>query len=103
MRARLVLALAVAALSAAGGAAASASTLAPPPIISITTGPDGVCVTVSLQTTHCVPVSALASVDGTTQTVPVGLPYRKGDEVCYDPTPTSKGPCVPVGSAATAR
>lgn len=96
MRARLVLVavIGVGAVVSAGGAVAASA--APPPLpVSVTVGPNGVCVTVSLQTTHCVPLSAVQTPD-LNQTLPVGLPYRKGDEVCWDPTPTSKGPCVPL-------
>jgi hypothetical protein len=97
---RIRLAVAVAGLVAVGGAAA-ASAAAPPPLpISITHDDRGVCVTISLQTTHCVPTDAIPQVGVSGQalpgSLPIGLPYQKGDEICYDPTPTSKGPCIPL-------
>lgn len=54
MRARLVLAAAVVAL---GGAVTSAQAAPPPLPVSVTVGPAGVCVTISLQVPQCVPVS----------------------------------------------
>ncbi|MCU1594955.1 MAG: hypothetical protein JWO12_2347 [Frankiales bacterium] len=93
MSVRLALVLACGAVCA-GAVGASANPIGPLPV-SVTVGASGVCVTVSLQTTHCVPLDAVARV-APAQSLPVALPYVKGDEVCYDPTPTSKGPCVPL-------
>ncbi|MDX6215693.1 MAG: hypothetical protein QOG99_1277 [Frankiales bacterium] len=75
---------------------ATASAAPPPPPVSVTFGPEGVCVTVSLEVPQCVAVGLVKSV-GVGQRLPVGVPYRSGNEVCWDPTPTSKGPCVNVG------
>lgn len=93
MRARLILASAVLTLSAAGTLAASAA--APPLPVSVTVGPDGVCVTISLQVPQCVPLSSVTKVQSA-QRLPVGVPYQNGNEICWDPTPTSKGACVPL-------
>ena len=93
MRARLILASAVLTLSAAGTLAASAA--APPPPVGVTVGPDGVCVTISLQVPQCVPLSSVTKVQSA-QRLPIGVPYQNGNEICWDPTPTSKGACVPL-------
>jgi hypothetical protein len=94
VRARLILASAVLGLSAAGSLAASAAPPRPP--VSVTVGPDGVCVTISLQVPQCVPLSSVTKVQGA-QRLPIGVPYQNGNEICWDPTPTSKGACVPLG------
>jgi hypothetical protein len=93
VRARLILASTVLTLSAAGTLAASAA--APPPPVSVTVGPDGVCVTISLQVPQCVPLSSVTKVQSA-QRLPIGVPYQNGNEICWDPTPTSKGACVPL-------
>jgi hypothetical protein len=94
VRARLILASAVLGLSAAGSLAASAAP--PPPPVGVTVGPDGVCVTISLQVPQCVPLSSVTKVQGA-QRLPIGVPYQNGNEICWDPTPTSKGACIPLG------
>jgi hypothetical protein len=91
-------------LVAAGAAVASA---APPPLpVSVWTSDDGVCFVVSKQVPHCVPLDAIRSEPTTAQRTGVAnpippapyipMPYRHGDEICWDPSPTSKGPCINV-------
>jgi hypothetical protein len=64
------------------------------------TSEDGVCFAISQQVPHCVPLSVIkgepTGASLANPVPPVSLPYRKGDEICYDPTPTSKGPCIPL-------
>ena len=97
VRLRLALVAGAALLAGAAGVASASTATAPPPLpISITHDDRGICVTISLQTTHCVPLDAVGPITTADQRLPVGLPYRNGDEICWDPTPTSKGPCIPL-------
>lgn len=93
MRLRLALVLSSAAVL---GATSFASAQPSPPVpVYLHVGSDGVCFAISQQVPHCVPVNVVSQ---QIPVPPVSLPYRKGDEICYDPTPTSKGPCVPLPS-----
>jgi hypothetical protein len=100
VRFRLAVSVATAGLALAGAASASA---APPPLpVHIWTSDQGVCFGISEQVPHCVPVSIVkgrptSERSGIANPVPpVPMPYRHGDEICWDPTPTSKGPCINV-------
>ena len=98
---RFRLAAVTAGLVIAGAGVASA---APPPLpVYVWTSEDGVCFVVSKQVPHCVPGSIIKAPTTTDQRTgvanpvpPLPLPYRRGDEICWDPSPTSKGPCINV-------
>jgi hypothetical protein len=82
-------------------AGASVASAAPPELpVYVWTGDQGVCFVISKQVPHCVPVNIVKGAPTTAGVAnpvpPVSLPYRKGDQICYDPTPTSKGPCITV-------
>lgn len=100
---RIRLAIVSAGLLAAAGAASASA--APPPLpVHIWTSDQGVCFAISEQVPHCVPLSVIkgeptAGSQGSAVANPVPplpMPYRHGDEICWDPTPTSKGPCINV-------
>ena len=57
MRIRTALAAAFVVVAAGAGVASASTTTAPPHIISVTQDDRGICVTISLQTTHCVPLN----------------------------------------------
>ena len=88
-------------LVAAGAAAASA---APPPLpVSVWQSDEGVCFVISKQVPHCVPLDVIKAQPSAGERAgvanpvpPLPLPYRHGDEICWDPSPTSKGPCINV-------
>jgi hypothetical protein len=86
-------------------AVAGVASAAPPPVpVHVWTQDGSVCFVVSQQVPHCLPVKAIETrpaVAGersgvATPVPPISLPYRSGDRICYDPTPTSKGPCIPL-------
>ena len=82
-------------------AGASVASAAPPELpVYVWTSDQGVCFVISKQVPHCVPVNIVKGAPTTAGVAnpvpPVSLPYRKGDQICYDPTPTSKGPCITV-------
>ncbi|MCW2572000.1 MAG: hypothetical protein JWO88_2058 [Frankiales bacterium] len=101
MRVRLAAASAGVILAAGAGVASAA---APPVPVHVWIQDGSVCFVVSQQVPHCLPIKVLEgrpAVAGqrtglATPVPPISLPYKSGDRICYDPTPTSKGPCIPI-------
>ena len=100
---RIRLAVASAGLLAAAGAVGASA--APPPLpVHIWTSDQGVCFAISQQYPNCVPLSVIKAQPTSTSersgvvnpVPPIPMPYRHGDEICWDPSPTSKGPCINV-------
>jgi hypothetical protein len=86
-------------------AVAGVASAAPPPVpVYVWTQDGSVCFVVSQQVPHCIPLDFIKAQPAATDTQsgaarpipPISLPYRNGDSICYDPTPTSKGPCIPI-------